>query len=158
MVTPKKLAYLITRVFLIAFRKKMAYFIVGGFIIAIPTLEVWKKLQGNNQCIFRSSHLRNYHPYRSAINMNMSKHLRKSSQTTTSFVISYAYAFLWTFLEMPKFNERCLQRTDAALQVSVWDVWGCQSVFAKTKSQNRCVLRLEFMCKEDWNEDHWHPN
>ena len=97
----------------------MAYFIVGGFIIAIPTLEVWKKLQGNNQCIFRSSHLRNYHPYRSAINMNMSKHLRKSFQTTTSFVISYAYAYLWTFLEMPKFNERCLQRTDAALQVSV---------------------------------------
>ena len=61
----------------------------------------------------------NYHPYRCAINMNMSKHLRKSSQTTTSFVISNAYAYLWTFLEMPKFNERCLQRTDAALQVSV---------------------------------------
>ena len=34
-------------------------------------------------------------------------------------------------MDMSKFSKRCLQRTDAALQVSVWDVWGCQSVFAK---------------------------
>ena len=32
-------------------------------------------------------------------------------------------------MDMSKFSKRCLQRTDAALQVSVWDV--CQSVFAK---------------------------
>ena len=34
-------------------------------------------------------------------------------------------------MDMSKFGKRCLQRTDAALQVSLWDVWDCQSVFAK---------------------------
>ena len=33
--------------------------------------------------------------------------------------------------DMSKFSKRCLQRTDAALQVSVWDV--CQNVFAKNR-------------------------
>ena len=50
-------------------------------------------------------------------------------------------------MDMLKFSKRCLQRTDAALQVSVWDV--CQRLskcFCK-KSQNRCTLRLEFICK-----------
>ena len=50
-------------------------------------------------------------------------------------------------MDMLKFSKRCLQRTDAALQVSVWDVWGCQSIFAKKTYFHRTdALRFEFIC------------
>ena len=61
-------------------------------------------------------------------------------------------------MDMSKFSKRRLQRTDAALQVSVWDV--CQSVFAK-KTKNTEQMHPEvgvYLQTEDWNDDDAHPN
>ena len=61
-------------------------------------------------------------------------------------------------MDMSKFSQRCLQRTDAALQVSVWDVWGCQSVFAQKNTEQMHSEVGVYLQMEDWDEDDAHPN
>ena len=97
----------------------------------------WEKLQGNNNHIFRSS-------------QNFVSAMLHEQVNFTQIISNHLKSrHVWTCqnMDMSKFSKRFLQRTDAALQVSVWDVWGCQSVFAKKHRTDAPCMRLEFICK-----------
>ena len=84
----------------------------GGWMVLHFVLGKAGKMQGNNNRIFRSS--QNCHLCRSAI-------MHEYVNFTQTILNHLKSRHVWTCqnMDMLKFSKRCLQRTDAALQVSV---------------------------------------